>query len=103
MRYDVPYGAVYGRAEGRMDAPGPPSWDAEPREATSLQLPKDRAPPVGARMMIVVFYYPATDVIYVDFVPSETGDWVVTDTEAMTTTGGMGAVTVYLSTSKLDG
>ena len=103
MHYDATYGAVYGRAEGRMDEPGPPSWDAEPREATSLQMPKDRAPPVGARMMMVVFHHPATDVIYVDFVPSETGEWVVTATEAMTTPGGMGAVTVYLSASKPDG
>jgi hypothetical protein len=86
-----------------MDEPEPPNWDAEPREATSFQVRSDRAPTVGARMMMVVFHHPATDVLYVDFVPSETGGWIVTDSEDMTTPGGMGTVTVYLSASKLAG
>ena len=39
----------------------------------------------------------------VDFVPTEAGCWIVTDTEDMTTPGGVGTVTVYLSASKLAG
>jgi hypothetical protein len=103
MNYDATYGAIGGRTEGRMDEPEPPDWYAEPREATSFQVRSDRAPPVGARMMMVVFHHPATDVIDVDFIPSEMGCWIVTDTEDMTTPGGVGTVTVYLSASKLAG
>jgi hypothetical protein len=61
------------------------------------------APLVGARMMLVVFHHPATDVRYVDAVPSETGHWVVTAAEKLTTPGGAGIVTVYLSASKFAG
>jgi hypothetical protein len=86
-----------------MDGPESPNWDAEPQEATSFPVSSDRAPPVGARMMMVVFQHAATDVMYIDFVPSETGDWIVTNTEKMTTPGGAGAIMVYLSISKLAG
>ena len=103
MNYDATYGAIGGRTEGRMDEPESPNRDAEPREATSFQVRSDRVPTVGARMMMVVFHHPATDIIYVDFVPTETGCWIVTHTEDMTTPGGVGTVTVYLSASKLAG
>jgi hypothetical protein len=86
-----------------MDGPEPPNWDAEPRGATSFQVRADRAPPVGARMLMVVFHHRAADVVYVDFVPSEAGDWIVTDTEDMTTPGGVGTVTVYLGASERTG
>jgi hypothetical protein len=103
MDYDATYGAVFGRAGGRVDGPERPNRDAESRETTSFQVPTHLAPPVGARMMLVVFHHPVTDVSYLDVVPSETGHWIVTAAEKLTTPGGAGIVTVYLSVSKLAG
>jgi hypothetical protein len=89
-----------------MGERAPPGGAAGPAGEVSFQVPADRVPPVGARMMLAVFRRPDAAPT-VDGVPSETGHWVVTHTEATTTPGGMGtgigAATVYVRASQFAG
>ena len=78
---------------GLMARHEPPGWDAEPREAASFQVVLDHVPPVGTRMMMVVFRRP-DDELVIDFAPSETGYWVVIHAER--TVGALDTVTVHL-------